>query len=360
MDTTTSSRKQKRTRGGRAADYRGAEGRCVEEGWDPIVRLPDCIILSRKLKRRKCGTVDRGGAEVYSADEGPDLLSLLPDCILGVIVSLLDTDEGARTTILSRRWRGIWRSSPLNLDPRRFCDENRRIQVISKILAAHPGPARRLALRFICDAASVSRYGDWLPLPIFDGLQELILHFPLTVNRPEMPASALRFASLRVLDIYNCTFPVSDCAPSFPCLVHLSLSHVGITEKLLQGMIANSPGIDAMELNTIFGHRRLCLSMPRLRYLAVAVGCVEKMEEVELEDLVVEDASSLERLLLHELDYGPSVRITGATRLKMLGYLGTGFPIILLGDSIFKVRSMRIFPASSYIKKVQKREISLM
>jgi hypothetical protein len=84
------------------------------------------------------------------------------------------------------------------------------------------------------------------------------------------------------------------------------------------------------------------------------------MEEVELEDLVVEDASSLERLLLHELDYGPSVRITGATRLKMLGYLGTGFPIILLGDSIFKVRSMRIFPASSYIKKVQKREISLM
>jgi len=40
--------------------------------------------------------------------------------------------------------------------------------------------------------------------------------------------------------------------------------------------------------------------------------------------------------LLHEANYGPSVRITGATKLKMLGYLGTGFPIIQLGDSIFK------------------------
>jgi len=111
-------------------------------------------------------------------------------------------------------------------------------------------------------------------------------------------------------------------------------------------MISNSPGIDAMVLDTNFGHRRLCLSMPRLRYLTVSVRCFDRREEVELDDLVIQDASSLERLLLHEANYGPSVRITGATKLKMLGYLGTGFPIIQLGDSIFKV-SMRIFPASS-------------
>jgi hypothetical protein len=78
--------------------------------------------------------------------------------------------------------------------------------------------------------------------------------------------------------------------------------------------------------------------MPRLRYLAVSVRRVVKMEEVELDDLAIEDASSLERLLLHEVEYGPSVRITGATKLKMLGYLGTGFPKIQLGDLVFKVR----------------------
>jgi hypothetical protein len=50
---------------------------------------------------------------------------------------------------------------------------------------------------------------------------------------------------------------------------------------------------------------------------------------------VVEDAPCLERLLLHHTTYGPSVRITGATKLNMLGYLGTGFPTIQVGESIF-------------------------
>ncbi|KAG2545952.1 hypothetical protein PVAP13_9KG471273 [Panicum virgatum] len=50
----------------------------------------------------------------------------------------------------------------------------------------------------------------------------------------------------------------------------------------------------------------------------------------------MESNDCLERLLLHEENYGPSVRITGATKLKMLGYLGTGFPVIQFGDSIFK------------------------
>jgi len=337
MDTTIFSGKLKRHKGGRA-DHGGAEGRSVE-GSDLISRLPDCIIFCRKPKRRRGGGADRGGAEDCSAKEGPDLISRLPDCILGTIVSLLDTEEGARTAILSRRWRHIWRSAaPLNLDDclQDFYMDSQRAQVISHILATHRGPARRLAFRFHGTPRALSHYDDWFPLPIFDGLQELVLRFPLAVDHPKMSASALRFASLRVLDIYNCTFPVSGTAPSFPCLAYLSLRQVGITEEFLQGMISNSPGIDAMVLDTNFGHRRLCLSMPRLRYLTVSVRCFDRREEVELDDLVIQDASSLERLLLHEANYGPSVRITGATKLKMLGYLGTGFPIIQLGDSIFK------------------------
>ncbi|RLN24488.1 hypothetical protein C2845_PM07G28230 [Panicum miliaceum] len=59
-------------------------------------------------------------------------------------------------------------------------------------------------------------------------------------------------------------------------------------------------------------------------------------EREELSEVIVEDAASLERLLLHEVDNGPSVRITGAEKLKILGYLGVGFPIVELGNSSFK------------------------
>ncbi|CAN6280780.1 unnamed protein product [Urochloa humidicola] len=275
MDTTIFSRKKLKPKEGGRAYHDGTEGRS---------RLPDYIIFSRNnLKRRRADGGRRPSDEGCSMTEGStDLISHLPDCILGVIISLLDTDEGVRTQILSRRWRHIWRSTPLNLDDRLqpIYGDSKRAQVISKIVAAHPGPAGRVSFRSLHTPSSVSRYDDWFPLPAFDGLQELILHLPLTVKHPEMPASARRFASLRVLDIFNCTFPASDGAPYFPCLTYLSLRRVDITEKLLEGMISNSPGIDAMVLDTNSGHRRLCLSMPRLRYLALLVRRFDKREEV--------------------------------------------------------------------------------
>ncbi|CAL5025793.1 unnamed protein product [Urochloa decumbens] len=294
------------------------------------------IIFSRPRKKRRA---DHGGAVVEaSAQEGTDLISRLPDGVLGTIVGLLGTEEGARTAILSRRWRFIWRCAPINLDDRFsfLCTIRKRLHVISQILAAHRGPARRLALTAPISSSNFSRYDDWFPLPIFDTLQELVLHFPSNPDHHEMPATALRFRCLRVLDLDNCTFSASACTPSFPCLTYLSLRHVGITEELLHAMISNSPGIEHIMLDTNFGHHRLCLSLPRLRCLAVSVKCYNRVEQIELEDILIEDAPSLERLLLHEVNYGPSVRITRPTKLKMLGYLGTGFPIIQLGHSIFK------------------------
>ncbi|XP_039822555.1 F-box protein At1g80960-like [Panicum virgatum] len=152
--------------------------------------------------------------------EGPNLISRLPDDVLGAIVTLLIPDEGARTTILSRRWRYVWRFAPLNLvDSLKSVDfSHQRIQVLSQILATHPSPARRLATRSLDLGRNISLYDHWK----------------------------------------------------------------------------------------------------------------------ELEELVVEDAASLERLLLHELDNGMSVRTIGATKLKMIGYLATGFPIFALNNSNLK------------------------
>ncbi|TVU44176.1 hypothetical protein EJB05_03611, partial [Eragrostis curvula] len=146
---------------------------------------------------------------------------------------------------------------------------------------------------------------------------------------------------LRVLDIHNCNFPPAagngNCSPAhraFPRLTHLSLKEVGIVEDVLEKMVSNSPRIEAMVLDTNSGHRHLRLSpLPSLRYLLVSARCLQRSE---LQHVVLEGAPNLEKLLLEQEFYAPSLRIIGPTKLlNTLGYLGTVIPILHLGTSTF-------------------------
>ena len=106
----------------------------------------------------------RGGGEAG----GPDLISLLPDEILGSVISLLPTEEGARTQILSSRWRHLWRSVPLNLDASGVMFSH---AVVSRILSEHHGVGRRFSSPpFIRPDYSATLDG-WLRSPALEQLQ---------------------------------------------------------------------------------------------------------------------------------------------------------------------------------------------
>ncbi|CAO2185104.1 unnamed protein product [Urochloa humidicola] len=190
--------------------------------------------------------------------EGTDFISLLPDEILGSIVSLLPTDEGARTQILSSRWRHLWRSAPLNLEAPPGVDRINKA-VASRILAEHQGVARRFSVSPFIITADSTILDGLLQSPALDNLQELAFSFSDYIwPSPLMPHSALRFSStLRVAEFSSCWFP-DDAAHQihFPKLQHLALRSVIISEDSLHAVLAGCPALDK------FVFRSSTLQMP--------------------------------------------------------------------------------------------------
>ncbi|KAK3158888.1 hypothetical protein QOZ80_2AG0142990 [Eleusine coracana subsp. coracana] len=218
----------------------------------------------------------------------PDLISSLPDCVLGSIVSLLGTEEGARTAVLARRWRHVWLSSPLNFEEPPYSCQH--IQIISQILHAHIGPARRVAFTRQM-TSNVFPYDDWFRLPLFDALEELILYFGGScIDIQRLPSSALRFASLRVLDIKYCIFP-DVCSVAFPCLTHLSLYQVGdsgsmkISFRTLFPVVSGSRDIIPVSpVERFSAVRILALTMPKLNLKVVIcyLRCFPFLEKLHI------------------------------------------------------------------------------
>ena len=155
-----------------------------------------------------------------------DFISSLPDDMLRVIISLLPIKYGARTTILSRRWRPLWNSCPLNLiDTHELCHGYRKIlDAFSKILGSHLGPTKGLRMgKFCSNGKDQAKLDDWFRSPALDQLEELTID---DGHMRSLPTSALCLALvLRVAKFRNCHFPPLNDAPALilPQVKHLEL-----------------------------------------------------------------------------------------------------------------------------------------
>ncbi|KAF0887948.1 hypothetical protein E2562_005655 [Oryza meyeriana var. granulata] len=104
-----------------------------------------------------------------------------------------------------------------------------------------------------------------------------------------------------------------------------------MSSPALHGLLAGCPTLVSLSLDRVFGCRSLCVCSKALHSLTVSVS-LRQQEEVgeELQDLVVEDAPLLERLLGHNVNWGPSIHVLHVPRLEILGYLGVGIPSLQL------------------------------
>ncbi|KAM0884199.1 hypothetical protein ACQ4PT_031147 [Festuca glaucescens] len=144
-----------------------------------------------------------------SGEDKTDRVSCLPEDLLRRVASLLPAKDGARTTVLSSRWRGLWHSAPLVLAdthllsggdagvrPARAGAASRAVtDAVSAALEAHPGPFPFVSLScsFIvgADRPVLAR---WFQLLATKGVDVLVF-----VNRPwPLPGLRLPFLALQL------------------------------------------------------------------------------------------------------------------------------------------------------------------
>ncbi|CAL4957423.1 unnamed protein product [Urochloa decumbens] len=315
----------------------------------------------------------RGGR----GEGGADLISLLPDEILGSIISLLPTEQGARTQILSSRWHPLWRSAPLNLEASGLDRIDKAL--VSRILSEHQGIGRRFSVSpFILDGRGDSATLDsWLLSPALNNLQVLdFSFFPLFSSIHLMPHSALRFSStLRIAKFSCCQFP-DDAGHQLhlPNLLHLELGSVTISEDSLHSLLGGCPALNRFGLRHIYGflpwpqippsalHFSSTLHIAefgRCQFPDIAAHQVDfpkiwrlKLEMVTISDgslhamlsdadrlhkLIVENAPCLEKLYHRgPCDDEMHISIISAPKLKILGRLTDNISRLELGTTVFK------------------------
>ncbi|MED6144448.1 hypothetical protein PIB30_015658 [Stylosanthes scabra] len=228
-----------------------------------------------------------------------DKISYLPNAILCNILSYLPTKEAVTTSILSRRWRHVWKDlQVIDLDFKPFWkgydDEERHARFnsfVNAILSQRNVDSYRIQKFSLNCESSEESISTWLDAVIGPCLQELYLHLNPIHEVICLPEGIFTCPSLKTL-VLNGNISLFDGPEAsnvyLPSLKNLELN---ITFGDIDQLLSGCPAIENLNLNLyFFGFRMPKFQMPqRLKSLTFSehgyYHYYEPTEEISLREI---------------------------------------------------------------------------
>ncbi|XP_021688799.2 putative F-box protein At3g29830 [Hevea brasiliensis] len=231
-----------------------------------------------KKPTASCSTSKRSFKTMNNNNQ--DMFSMLSSHLLVLIVSYLPLKEAARTSILSKQWRDIWRQTTnLEFHEKSFVNlketnENQRIQrssffdFIRRLLASYPKKdIQKFSLACSKPKDFLIDIQNFVIFAISRNVRELELDFSDPTwkevddldNHPaivELPSQVYQHVGLETLKLFSCNFDASRLN-NFPNLKRVSLGWLEINVVSFKALLLRFPLLESFNLKKVASLRDL-------------------------------------------------------------------------------------------------------
>ncbi|KAK2397610.1 F-box/FBD/LRR-repeat protein [Trifolium repens] len=233
-----------------------------------------------------------------------DRISDLPGNVIDGILKHLKIPELVRTSILSTKWRYMWKSVP-ELE---FCynffnrfrdldDPDPEIsRIITEVLSFHNGPIHRISLKipYLFDFTITTEYlSKWLPFLSRRGIKdlELLNYSPLYYNK--MPSDIFSCQDLTYFRCsgFNLSLPPDFCG--LKKLLDLYLEYNAYEFGALQNLISGCPLLENLSIKLSGDMKPVCLKKAKnLIDLSITI-------DQEAVSGLIKSLPKIQKLLIH-------------------------------------------------------------
>ncbi|CAL9241343.1 unnamed protein product [Arabidopsis halleri] len=229
-----------------------------------------------------------------------DWISGLPDDLLRQILSEVSTKESVSTSVMSKRWRNLWKHVPaLDLDSSKFTDEWDLEDFFDSFVESDENlKIKRFKWIYNVEEHFHSAFVSRIDLVVSRGVCDFTLLSKVNTEEESvrMPLSLYSCSTLVNLTLYGVVFdaPRSELV-SLPCLKTMHLEAVKFDgESILEALISSCSVLDELIIVTHHGDFLgvVCVRSPSLRRFKLE-SMREEYEECEDPDVEI-DAPKLE------------------------------------------------------------------